>query len=440
MGSLVAMLLVAPSADASLFDTYGLGPRGTAMGGSLVALSVNYDSVYYNPANLLSRHVRDLGFGLNLIAPAMTFNYLSGDEPTAPALPETNLGFHIGLSAPIGGLLNERVAVGAVLFHPLVQFTRIGSPDPALPQFYRYQDLPNKLIIATALAVEPIEWLRLGVGVQILAELEGEIHTALSLTEKRFTRETIDLELTGTTGLTAGVSVGPIYGLRFGAAFRAALQLDYALPIEVLLEEVGMLTVDLRGVSLYTPDQLAVGLAWESAPVDEPGWAVEVGLTWERWSAAPPSGAQFVIEVDDSVLRAAENAAGRPEQNIIEARAEGVPLGAVDTITPRVGVEWRPTHMWALRAGWFYRPTPLPRPTGDGNAMDAAAHVLSLGGGVTFSDPTRIHRTPMIVGLAVQLTLLAERLVPKAEGGTPAGVYQFSGVLWNVALDLQHAF
>ena len=153
--------------------------RATAMAGAMSAQSTNYDAVYYNPANLLTRKRAHFGLGLNLSAPALSFERLSGEDEVSPRLPESNLGLRLGAASSIGGVFEERLAFGFTLFHPLLRLTRIESLDPIAPNFYRYDALTDKLILAMALAGEPLPWLRIGVGIQVLAGLEGRLPVAL---------------------------------------------------------------------------------------------------------------------------------------------------------------------------------------------------------------------------------------------------------------------
>jgi len=435
-----ALLVVAPPVEASLFDTYGYGARATAMGGAVVAQSTDYEAVYYNPANLLTRKAAHFGLGINVLGPQLSVERLSGADPLSPRIPEPNVGFQLGAATAIGGVFEERLGFGVTLFHPLLRLTRIESVDPIQPTFYRYDSLPDKLILALALAGEPFEWLRVGVGLQILAGLGGQVTAAVSLVEGRFTHESIDIDVDANAAPTFGLAIGPLWGLRLGATWRSHLALAYSLPVDVLIEEIGVLEVAIDGVSLYTPDQLAIGLSWEDATPDGPGFSVEAGFTWERWKGAPSHLAAFDLTLDDSVLRAAENAGDREVQNLIEVKAAAIPLGAHDTVTARVGAEWRPVREWAVRAGYFFRPTPLPRPIYQTNTLDASAHVLSLGGGFMFRDPTRMARSPLQIDLGLQLTVLHDRTIHKAEGGTPDGSYRMSGIVWNATLDLRHDF
>ena len=424
-------------ARGSSFDLYGFSARARALAGAQVALGINYDAAYYNPANILSRKQTHFGVGLDVVMPALRFNAAEGDFDRL--LPDPSVGFHLGASTPISGAFHDVIGFGLALFHPLTSGTRIESIDPSTPYFYRYQNLPDKLVLALALAAEPAPWLRFGVGAQVLAAFNGSVTASLSLAEGRFTRESIDVQIVPAVAPTAGLALGPFRGFRFGATWRHELELDYRLPVVATIEGVGDLDVFVHGVSLYTPSQLAMGIGWESAPAPEPGVSIEAGFTWELWSAAPPAGADFTLRVDDSQVRPPTDPQDAPDA-LVDVRAQSAPVGAQDTVTPRIGVEWRPDTTWTARAGWFWRPTPLPTPIYQSNLLDATAHVFSIGGGVTFGDPTGISPTPVSIDLTLQLTHLDTRAVQKDPSGRPEGAYRFGGNIWHISLDLRHDY
>ncbi len=432
------LCLAPPAAKASFFDVHGFSARAIARAGSLVALGHDYDASYYNPANILSRKRVHLGFGLDVVAPSSDVRIVSGDFDVQT--PSAGLGFHLGMSTPIGGIFDDRVGFGLALFHPLASGTTVTSPDPSSIYFQRHEDLPDKLVIAAALAFEPVDWLRLGIGAQILAELDGRVDAALSLAEGRFNRERIDVELVPTLAPTAGLALGPFEGFRFGATYRHRLALSYALPVNVDIAEIGDLIVEVEGTSLFTPSQLALGLGWDSGPVDQPGVSVELGLTVEFWDDAPGAGAAFTLIVDDSNIRppSGTDPADGPS-NILDNRASPIPLGARDTTTFRLGGEWRVDSLLDLRAGYAFRPTHLPRPIYLANAYDADAHIASLGAGFTFGDPTGDSAGPIHVDVSAQLTALTRRGVIKAAlEGNPQGAWEASALVWAFTVDLRH--
>ena len=56
----------------------------------------------------------------------------------------------MGISTAIGGLFKDKLAFGFGLFVPILRLTRAQSVDYSVPQFYMYENLPDRLVIALA--------------------------------------------------------------------------------------------------------------------------------------------------------------------------------------------------------------------------------------------------------------------------------------------------
>ena len=433
--AVVLLAAVAPTpASASLFDTYGFGPRATAMGNAATASSEDYASVFYNPANLLARKEVHFGYGLNWVAPLLTIDRRNTASEYESVVPDDNLGVHVGISTPIGGIFDNKVAFGATLFLPLLRLTRVESIDYHVPQFAMYENVPDKLGLLLGIAYEPIPELRIGAGVQILAELQGAARVSLSLLDNKVTSRDIRIDVFGTAAPTAGITWQPLEALRIGASYRAALSLDYALPILVLIEEVGNLFFEVKGVSLYTPHQVTLGASYDT-PI---GLRVATELSWAMWSLGPSPAAEVALRIDDAVL--VGDAEGAVVRDIVSVNTPTIRTGAKDILIPRVGLEYLINDLVGVRLGYSYRPTPLPTPNYETNYVDATAHTMSTGASFTFRDPLEHHKKPLTVGLALQWTLLEDRRVDKPDPQDPVGDYLVGGSILNVAVDFSHDF
>ncbi|GMV39304.1 MAG: hypothetical protein AMXMBFR64_10200 [Myxococcales bacterium] len=431
---LIAALLLALPARASLLDTYGFGARGTAMANASTAPSEDYEAVFYNPANLIARKEVHFGYGLNWVAPMLTIDRRQTDSTWESVVPEDNLVVHAGISVPWGGVFERKVSFGAALLLPLLRLTRVESIDWHVPQFSLYENVPDKLALLLGVAYEPIPELRLGVGVQILAELQGAARVSMSLLDNRVTSRDIRLDVFGAAAPTAGVTVLPVPELRIAASYRAALSLDYALPVQVVVEEIGNLDIVIRGVSLYTPHHLTLGVSYLT-PV---ALTVSAELGWAMWSLAPSPAVDVHVTLDDSAL--VHGQAGGTVADLIRVDSPAVDMGARDILSPRVGLEWVANELVTVRGGYAFRPTPLPAPVHQTNFIDSPAHTTSLGASFTFADPLEHHRKPLTVGIALQWTLLEERAVDKPDPNDPVGDYTAGGSIFNLGIDFSHDF
>ncbi|MCB9528757.1 MAG: TonB-dependent receptor [Myxococcales bacterium] len=423
-----AALLWAGPAAASVWDTYGFGARATAMGNAHAAAGQDFSAVYYNPAALAGAPDPEVATGLDVVLPELWFERARPDDPDAPSdeLPGPNVGAHLGLVVPLGGLIDDRVALGAGIYVPTLEVTRVDGVDPVRPHFYRYEALTSKLVLALGIAVELHETVSVGLGAQFLGALDGHATVELDLLTRRFVRKSLQVAVRPTGALTAGLHWKPTEALRFGFSFRDALALDYTLRIEAIISGAGALAVDIAGTSLYTPRQFTWGAAWD--PSDD--WTLTADLVWAQWGAAPDPASSLGLTLDGEPLGF----------GALTVDSDPVRLGAVDTLSPRVGAEWRLDEAWSLRGGYGYRPTPLPAQTGPYNHVDAAAHQLSLGFGWSVQNPLATEQAPLSIEASGQVLVLADRAMVKADPSDAVGDYTAGGHIWHTALTLRHVF
>ncbi len=425
---ILAAALAAGPARASVFDAFGYGARAGAMGNAHAAIADDYTGVYYNPATLTVRKTPHVGTGVEVLLPALDIrrDRPAGDESPPDALPQPNVGVNLGLLFPLGGLIHNRFALGIGAFLPTVNVTRVDAIDAETPHFYRYDSLPDKLILAPAVAFEPHETVSIGVGLQVLGKLDGSAVVELDALTRRFVRKDLKVDVELATGWTAGLLVRPDDRLRIGASYREALALDYHLLTDIGIQGAGRLVADISGTALYTPEQYTLAVGADPLP----GLTATLDLVWARWSRAPDPTAQFDVTLDGAPVGL----------DPIAARSDEVDLGAVDTLSPHLGLEWRPTRAWAFRSGYAYLPTPLPAQTGRANHVDGDVHQFGLGAGFTFADPLAVHESPLTVDLVGQLSYMPDRRMEKADEADLVGSYAAGGHIWRMALNVRHDF
>lgn len=432
-GVMAAVVASGGPAAASVWDTYGFGARATAMGGAHVAAGQDFSAVYYNPAALAGPAHPEVATGFDVVLPELWIERARPADPDAvegdgasDELPGANVGVHLGLVVPLGGLIDDRIALGVGLYVPTLEVTRVDGVDPVRPHFYRYEALTSKLVLAAGVAVELHETVSIGIGAQFLGALDGQATVELDLLTRRFVRKSLQVAVEPTGALTAGVHWSPTEALRFGFSFRDALELDYSLRIEAIISGAGALVVDIAGTSLYTPRQYTGGVAWDPSEA----WTVTADLVWAQWSAAPDPSSALGVTLDGAELGF----------GALVVESDRVVLGAVDTVSPRVGAEWRPDEVWSLRAGYGFRPTPLPAQTGPYNHVDADAHQLALGFGWRVRNPLAVREAPLSIEVSGQVLVLEDRAHSKADVGDAVGDFKAGGHVWHGALTVRHVF
>lgn len=422
----IALLVaLAAPAQASVFDTYGFGARAAGMGNAHAAAGQDYSGVFYNPATLTVRRRPHVGVGIDLIMPRLSIDAEARENNAPPPQePQTNVGVHLGLLFPLGGLIDNRFALGAGVYLPTIQVTRVESFDPVTPHFYRYGALPDKINVALGAAFELHRTVSIGLGYQYLGTLTGNAEVDLDLLTQRFTRKDVDVDIQGRGGLTAGLLVRPSDAWRIGLSYRSDLSIDYALDVKINLTGIGALAVDIAGTALYTPEQVTLGVAHLAGD-----FTLTADLVWSRWSLAPDPSPRFDVTLDGAAIGLGE----------IVADTDPIDLAAEDTLEPRIGIEWAAQPNLDLRIGYGLRPTPLPSQTGFTNYVDSDAHVIGLGVGYSLPDPLEIRQSPVTFELTAQLTLLEERQHAKADDRVWQS-YAAGGAIWHLAFTSRHDF
>ena len=427
------MLCIPLTATASPFEVYGFGSRATSMGGAHAAAARDHSAIFYNPANLTLREKVHFGAALTFVGSSLSIEQQT-DEPQSAVLPENNLGVSLGFCFPLGGLLDYRVAVGLALAIPLVQMTRLEAMDPARPQFLYYQSLPDHLVITPAIGFRVFDWLRFGAGVQILAAVTSDLQVTGDMVRRRIEERSLTVDLTGTTGPIFGIgsTLGPV---QLGLTYRDDLELYYSIPVDLMLDGVGLLALRVDGNALYTPKELVFGVA---VTLTEPALVIAADFTAAFWSNAPDPAAHVDAVLDDAELRPEEEEVAA----LFEFHTERADLGAQDIIIPRFGIEWTVSSILALRAGYYHRPTPFPDQTGYTSYLDCPANVFSLGMGASFPDPLQVHEEDMTIDLHIQWTRLMERITQKQveDGATYEGTLIAGGDIWNIGLEFRQDF
>lgn len=431
----LALALGAAPAAASVLDIYGFHPRGTAMGNAQTAAADDYTATFYNPALLTTRKQVNVGAGFVATFPRLSIDrrYATPAQREIPStLPPDFGGFAVGAQFPLGGLIDYRVAVGLALYLPTLNILRGEGIDARVPQFYRYQNLPDKYVMLASVAFEIAPWLSVGAGVQTLAGLDGAVDVDLEVANRRVRHRTVQVDVYPTAAPVAGLLIRPLRTLRLGASWRSELQLDYSLPSAIAIDDLVDLSIDIGGTVLYSPHYFNVGVAYEVEP-----WHLlaSAELTWALWSRAPDPSPRFTVDIGGELTEGL----GLGEALDIGNGAP-VDLRFVDVPLYKLGLEHRPDGgIFVVRAGYVWRPSPAPTPTGAFNYIDNDAHVLSVGAGVTFADPLEIRRNPVHLDVVYQATLMVDREVTKTRGAAdPVGDYTAGGTIHSFGIAFRH--
>jgi long-subunit fatty acid transport protein len=430
---LLVLLLLAGVAQASVYDLYGFTPRGRAMGNAQTADADDFTGAFYNPATLTRRKQIVVGAGLLHTRPGLTIDrqYQNDAQRAVPSTtPEAFTGLNLGALFPMGRKFGDRVAIGAGMYLPLLRLLRAASVDAQVPQFYRYEQQPDKFVFLLSGAVEITDWLSIGAGVQVLATLDGQIDLDIELANRRISKRALVVDISPTAAPIAGVMFTPSKTLRIGLSWRDDIQLDYALPGDIRIDRLIDFDLTLQGTVLYTPQTWSAGVAWDAPG----GLTLAADVSWLRWSQAPDPSPTVAIDLGGELL----DGLGLGDRIDIASGAP-VELAFRDVIEARFGAEYLPVKGFAARLGYVYRPSPAPVPTGPFNQIDPDAHVVSAGVGFTFRDPLEVRQNPVTVDLVYQATLMQSQQVQQQAGDQDrVGDYEAGGAVHSLGIAFRH--
>lgn len=427
--ALTALCAPVPAA-ASVLDIFGFDPRGSAMVNAQTAVTDDFTAAFYNPGALARRKQVVAGAGFMAGFSALRIDRELADSAFEERIPEDFAGLTIGALFPLGEALDNSIALGLGVYLPLAQLAEGDISDGRIPQFYRYQNLPDKFVVAAALSIAPTDWLGIGGGVQVLAGLTGGLDFGVTIADRAVREQQVEVEVSLTTAGTAGVHLAPLDGLAIGLSWRQAIALDYALPSSIVIDDLVSIGLDLRGTVLYTPESYNLGVAYDIEPI---GLLVTGELSYVRWSQAPDPSIEIALDLEGELL----GGIGLDDRLDIASGAP-VDLQFRDVGVWRLGLEYRVDETLVVRSGYAWRPSPAPVPDGAFNYIDGDAHLVGAGLGVTFNNPLEAHGNPAHVDLAWQGTLMQDVAVTKRAAGDPVGDYTAGGMVHAISVAFRH--
>ncbi len=380
IGSLAAatLMLWSGMAIAHPLDLYGAGARGSAMANVGAGAASDHAAVYYNPAAMT---LRDAHMGAGFTTTLDDVHIEMKDRPAGYDLPDLGsasakipsgdrlqprtdvddipdlYGFALGAVGSFG-LKNLRIGV-----HVLLPVDKLGRQVSRFPD-EREQYFSNRLdfemigersqhqVIMIGIAYRLYPWLSLGGGMSVMPSITTTSQVYIDDPAKQ---ERIELALetdqVGRAAPTAGVLVGPFAGLTFAAAYRGAnfLRMEMVNRVQIRGFEGDQETfpVEQRSTVIvaYSPDQYTVGASWRRGRL-----LLAADLLWSVWF-------NYV------------NHQGNTQHEFN------------NTLSTRVGGEYRTSGEVLFRFGLGWEPSPVPDQVGRTNYVDNDRLVASIGAG-----------------------------------------------------------
>jgi len=394
-----ASTLIPPAAHANVWNVYGAGSRNIAMGGATVASTTDWSSGQTNPAGIAFAETSQLTIGAFWAKPRLKVQFETGPPRLIPAFPNRSreIEDHFG---PQFGV----VARGEDLFQREFDFPwAIGAgvhlPNAALfvQRSIRNEELFSVIFQERALAVgfnlwtavRLLPYLSLGAGMTFNLSLLLSSDVVVDQNGQQFL--STDSDTRPSVTFIGGIQYRPTETLSFGASYigrqrwstrGTALTVAPALsfgdpripPAGTVLAPPPIFT-ELRMLTSYTPKQVQFGAAWQVTERLQ----LDAALHWQEWSDyRTTQGTRLFNEFDDTWI-------------------------------PRIGLEYRVTRDFAVRAGFSYEPTPVTEQPPGFNLLGADRYIPAIGLEYRFEDPFGYLAKPIKLELAGFYHHLKER-------------------------------
>lgn len=398
---LLAVLCVVSIASrpvrASVFQTFGASPRAIAMGNAYTAVADDWSAVFYNPAGLSQVKDLETTVGVLYAHPSLDVSFDGGGETELRAFPgqvggAKDVGALIaGWVIPIDRFLSKELPIpirfGAALVLPNFSANTVSVAPDRFPQDVIFNDRNNYMSFHMGLSARILPVLSVGIGVMLAQSAMVEFYEGYNTTDAI----SIDSRF-GTPAITAGILFRPSEILRFGVSYHQEVDERETLVTGRMIEyptltDASFFIIDREereiGAGGYWPQGITFGGAWKISQ----RWLLSASFSWFEWSSyISPNGLN--------------------------------PLSAFeDTYVPRVGVEYRLTKTFDLRAGFAWEPTPVTAQPAGYNPVGNDRLVNSVGCGWSFSDPLGLIEAPVDLDFVFQFQMMQSRTV--SEGAFP---------------------
>jgi hypothetical protein len=336
----LAVALAPSLARASAFEVQGLGPAGVAEVGARSARADDGTAAFFNPGGLA------LGEGTQIeLAPTLGVSALrAGGEQRAVEDP-----FGITLAAsgtvPLEGPLAGRIRLGLSGYFLPSGVLRLVLREGERPFFPYYDNRTQRLVVLPALGVRLSRVLGVGVGVNVLAGVDGPARVLPGATGAPEPR--IDIEAKTVLAVNAGVRLDPSEHVRIALVYRQR----FAIPMRIAtVADVGgvPLAADIATRhAMFDPDTFIVASSFDLGRA-----SFEVDALWQRWSEY--EGPYLAVK---ATLPGVNLASRLPEgmwRDVISLRLAAsvrLDVGKRSLLVLRMGVGGEPTIMKSVRQG-----------------------------------------------------------------------------------------
>ena len=393
-------MLMCSGAYANTGSIYGLGAVAPAMGNAFVAHPADISATYYNPAGLALERGTTFSLGLTYFYPAVWIKGIDG--VTRYIDNDRMIGLTVGIDANVGHMTGYNqlsgLSFGLLIYTPPDRAYSEHAVPVSDQSYILYEDTASQLMLLLGLGYRVTSFLK--IGVSALLYMPGKMTTLYYLNTNTSPPNAVLLEnrdLTIGAAPEAGFIITPFRAVEIGAVYRVKNSSGLSGLTTFIINKTPSLAQTSEEKVVTTPDQIALGISIT------PSSAIRINadLTYNIWA-------------DSGVTDTQNNA-----------------LGAANTVTPALGIDYRGVTPWAFRAGYSYVPSPFSGHQDGTNYVDADRHVYSLGAGYRFRMPRSGIRTRVDAFVQLQQLVVRDNIEPQ-----PLMDYTNGGLVWSSGISL----
>lgn len=428
-----ALIAISTTAFAGNVETFGIGARATALGGAYTATADDPFAAYYNPAGLTQIDKAMLSTGITMIDPSLTIHRFSVEDKNKNSIfgptgisDESNDLFvpHLGFSMP----LNEKMSVGFAAYVPWgldVEWSPDTNKNPGAYNWYHSYYMRE--VVTPTFAYKVNDKFSIGLGVSLGKSKSGadrKIYAPITAVEAMAQGLKVKQNITYEQAIAAASnffaklpggrlpSTNPglpaddyasLYRIqssndRHGSTLQGKMEDDfnYSFNIGFMYEPTDALSlgltyrsktdtdfegdVKLSGTKIAKleldydhPDQIQVGVRYR--PNDKV--SMEADVVWTNWRHN-----EYQLEFFEPLTTPA-----------ILPLSKTYDREWHNTNQLRLGIEWQALDFMAVRAGYFYDPSPIPDGTFDIMWPDGDRKTYSVGLGFNFGENWTLDTT-----------------------------------------------
>jgi long-subunit fatty acid transport protein len=194
------------------------------------------------------------------------------------------------------------------------------------------------------------------------------------------------------------------------------------IPATVELQGIGTLAFVVQGVTHYSPHTITGGVAFDVTD----DFTLALDVEYAMWSRAPSPYVDIKLGLSGDVIKALGL------DSALNLQSPAQPPNFQDTITGRIGGEFRVNKRFAARAGAFYKPTPVPRQdVALTNILGGDTIAGTVGAGFNFDDPLEVFQAPINIDLGGMLAFVLPRNAMKDPTDSVPS-YTYKGTVYGV--------